>query len=88
MNGFGMTYCFGSLGGRKKRRFAFKNTGFEFPWANRRFFLPHNSPQKWCHPEFILPDNYTKSPDNERMNEGSPSLVSNLLDHYWLFEYK
>jgi hypothetical protein len=33
-----------------------------FPAANRRFCLPHNSPVKWCHPEFILPDNELKIP--------------------------
>jgi hypothetical protein len=25
--------------------------------ANRRFFLTHNTTPKWCHPEFILPEN-------------------------------
>jgi hypothetical protein len=55
---------------------------FKSPGANRRFFLPHNFTPKWCHPEFILPDNYSKSQDKERMNEGSPSLVSNFIDNH------
>jgi hypothetical protein len=50
--------------------------------ANRRFFLPHASPKRWCHPELILPDNYSKSQDKERMSEGSPTLVSNFIDHH------
>jgi len=53
-----------------------------FPETNRHFFLPHITPQKWCHPEFILPDNYSKSQDKERMNEGSPTLVSNFIDNH------
>jgi hypothetical protein len=53
-----------------------------FPCANRRFFLPLNTTPKWCHPEFILPDNYSKSQEKERMNEGSPSLVSNFIDNH------
>jgi hypothetical protein len=44
-----------------------------FPEANRRFFLPHNTPPKWCHPELILRDNHSKTQDKERMSEGSPS---------------
>jgi hypothetical protein len=54
-----------------------------FPWANRRFFLPHNTPPKWCHPELILPDNYSKSQHKARMSEGSPTLVSSFIDHHW-----
>jgi len=59
-----------------------------FPRANRRFFLPHNSPQKCCHPELILPDNYSKSQDKGRMSEGSPTLVGNFIDHHRQLEYK
>jgi hypothetical protein len=39
---------------------------FELPGANRRFYLPHTSHQKWCHPEFILPDNFAIFPQLEK----------------------
>jgi len=56
MNGFGMTYCFGSLEGRKKRRFASKNMNFEFP-RGKPPFLPssYHSPKmvsSWIHPSW------------------------------------
>ena len=66
-----MTFYFSSKGGRKKRRFAFEIGTMILPGANRRFFLPNTTSQKRCHPELILPDNYSKSQDMERMSEGS-----------------
>jgi len=33
-------------------------------------------------PEFILPDNYSKSQNKERMNEGSLTIISNFIDHH------
>jgi len=38
--------------------------------------------------ELILPDNYSKSQDKERMSEGSATLVSNFIDHHLQIEYK
>jgi hypothetical protein len=90
MNGFGMTFVLVHRGGRKEETAVchMGNSKSIFLKANRRFFLPHTSTSKWCHPELILPDNYSKYHDKERMSEGSPTPVSDFVDHHWYFEYK
>ena len=74
MNGFGMTYCFGSLGGRQKRRFASKNIDSEFPLgqtAVSAFLITHPKNGVILNSSFLIIN--LKSQNTERMNEGSPS---------------